>query len=155
LALQLPSLTQAADALEVFAEIGSATANNDRRTTKCVFVRRHRLLYIAALMQAQSGRRMNTFIIGFNEESYSEVVLDKSANVLTSGSLDAFYLGLVSYWDDPVCLVICGAEPPTLLTGNAPAPFGSDDIQRMIAQGALNCLSDDILVKLIRTGMGV
>ena len=98
---------------------------------------------------------MNTFVIGFNEESYSEAVHDKAANVLTSCSVDSLYLGLVSYWDDPVSLVIGGGEPPTLLTGNAPALYGSDDIQRMMAQGALNCLSDDILVKLVRAGMGV
>ena len=81
--------------------------------------------------------------------------LHKAAGVLASGSVDAFYLGLVSHWDDPASVVICGTEPATLLTGNAPALDGLDDIQRMMALDALTYLPDDILVKVDRAGMGV
>jgi asparagine synthase (glutamine-hydrolysing) len=81
--------------------------------------------------------------------------LHKAASVLTSGDVDALYLGLVSHWDDPASVVIGGAEPPTLLTGNAPALDGLDDVQRMMALDALTYLQDDILVKVDRAGMGV
>jgi asparagine synthase (glutamine-hydrolysing) len=81
--------------------------------------------------------------------------LHKAAGVLSSDSLDALYLGLVSHWDDPANLVIGGAEPMTLLTGNAPALDGLDDIQRMMALDTLTYLPDDILVKVDRAGMGV
>jgi asparagine synthase (glutamine-hydrolysing) len=81
--------------------------------------------------------------------------LHKAAGVLASGSVDALYLGLVSHWHDPAAIVIGGTEPPTLLTGNAPALDGLDDIQRMMALDALTYLPDDILVKVDRAGMGV
>lgn len=81
--------------------------------------------------------------------------LHKAAGVLASGDLNALYLGLVSHWDDPASVVIDGKEPPTLLTGNAPALDGLDDIQRMMALDALTYLPDDILVKVDRAGMGV
>ncbi len=81
--------------------------------------------------------------------------LHKAARVLASGSVDALYLGLVSHWDDPASVVIGGTEPPTVLTGNAPALDGLDDIQRMMALDALTYLPDDILVKVDRAGMGV
>lgn len=81
--------------------------------------------------------------------------LHKAAGVLASGSVDALYLGLVSHWHDPATIVIGGKEPPTLLTGNAPALDGFDDIQRMMALDAVTYLPDDILVKVDRAGMGV
>lgn len=81
--------------------------------------------------------------------------LHKAAGVLAAGSVDALYLGLVSHWDDPASVVIGGTEPPTLLTANAPALDGLDDIQRMMALDTLTYLPDDILVKVDRAGMGV
>ena len=81
--------------------------------------------------------------------------LHKAAGVLASGSVDALYLGLVSHWDDPASVVIGGTEAPTLLTGNAPALDGLDDIQRMMALDTLTYLADDILVKVDRACMGV
>ncbi len=81
--------------------------------------------------------------------------LHKAAGVLASGNVDALYLGLVSHWHDPASIVIGGREPPTLLTGNAPALDCLDDIQRMMALDALTYLPDDILVKVDRAGMGV
>jgi asparagine synthase (glutamine-hydrolysing) len=65
------------------------------------------------------------------------------------------YLGLVSHWQDPASVVICGQEPPSLLTGNAPALHGLDDVQRMMALDMLTYLADDILVKVDRAAMGL
>jgi asparagine synthase (glutamine-hydrolysing) len=81
--------------------------------------------------------------------------LHKGSGVLAAGSVDALYLGLVSHWDDPASVVIGGSEPPTLLTGNAPALPGLNDIQRMMALDTLTYLPDDILVKVDRAAMGV
>ena len=79
----------------------------------------------------------------------------KGAGVLASQSADALYLGLVSHWDDPASVVIGGAEPPTLLTGLAPALPGLDDVERMMALDMLTYLPDDILTKVDRAAMGV
>ena len=81
--------------------------------------------------------------------------LHKAAGVLASGSVDALYLGLVSHWGDPASVVIGGAEPPTLLTGNVAALDGLEGIQRMMVLDMLTYLPDDILVKVDRAGMGV
>jgi asparagine synthase (glutamine-hydrolysing) len=81
--------------------------------------------------------------------------LHKSAGVLASESVDVLYLGLVSHWDDPASVVIGGAEPPTLLTGNSPQLTGLDDVQRMMALDTLTYLPYDILVKVDRAAMGV
>ena len=81
--------------------------------------------------------------------------LHKGVGVVASGSVDALYLGLVSHWDDPAALVVGGLEPPTILTGNAPALQGLDDVQRMMALDMLSYLPDDILVKVDRAAMGV
>ncbi len=81
--------------------------------------------------------------------------LHKAAGVLDSRNLAAFYLGLVSHWEDPASVVIGGQEPPTLLTDNAPKLTGLDDISRMMVLDMLTYLPDDILVKVDRACMGV
>lgn len=81
--------------------------------------------------------------------------LHKAAGVLASSSVDAFYLGIVSHWDDPASVVKGGQELPTLLTANAPQLPGLDDIQKMMTLDTLTYLPDDILVKLDRACMGV
>lgn len=81
--------------------------------------------------------------------------LHKGAGVLASQSAAALYLGLVSHWLDPASVVIGGHEPATLLTGDAPALNGADDVQRMMALDLLTYLPDDILVKVDRAAMGV
>lgn len=81
--------------------------------------------------------------------------LHKGAGVLSSQSADALYLGLTSHWHVPASVVIGGHEPPTLLTGNAPALNGLDDVQRMMALDMLTYLPDDILTKVDRAAMGV
>jgi len=62
---------------------------------------------------------------------------------------------LVSNVSTPEELVIYGAEPPTLLTGNAPVLSGLDEVQRMMALDLITYLPDDILVKVDRAAMGV
>jgi asparagine synthase (glutamine-hydrolysing) len=81
--------------------------------------------------------------------------LHKAARVLVSANVDAFYMGLVSHWDDPASVVIGGKEHPTLLTDNAPQLSGLDEIQRMMLLDAITYLPDDILVKVDRASMGV
>jgi asparagine synthase (glutamine-hydrolysing) len=80
--------------------------------------------------------------------------LHKGASVMTSASVAELYMGMVSSWDDPAALVIGGAEPATLLTGNSPLLSGLNDVQRMMALDTLSYLPDDILVKVDRAAMG-
>lgn len=80
--------------------------------------------------------------------------LHKGAGVMTSASAAELYLGMVSCWNDPAALVVGGAEPATLLTGNAPSLTGLSDVQRMMALDTLTYLPDDILVKVDRAAMG-
>jgi asparagine synthase (glutamine-hydrolysing) len=81
--------------------------------------------------------------------------LHKGAQVMTSASLDALYLGLVSHWNDPASLVIGGTEPPTALKGDAPMLSGLNGVQRMMALDLMSYLPDDILVKVDRAAMSV
>lgn len=81
--------------------------------------------------------------------------LHKGAQVMTSASLDALYLGLVSHWDDPGALVLGGSEPVTALNGSLPALAALDGLQRMMALDLLTYLPDDILVKVDRAAMSV
>jgi asparagine synthase (glutamine-hydrolysing) len=81
--------------------------------------------------------------------------LHKAAKVITSATLEALYLGLVSHCDDPASLVIGATEPSTLLKGNAPSLSGLDGIQRMMALDLMTYLPDDILVKVDRAAMNV
>ncbi|RZA35830.1 MAG: asparagine synthase (glutamine-hydrolyzing) [Lysobacteraceae bacterium] len=79
--------------------------------------------------------------------------LHKGARAITSASLDALYLGLVSHWEASAPLVAGTEEPPTLLTGNAPALHRLDGAQRMMALDLLTYLPDDILTKVDRAAM--
>lgn len=81
--------------------------------------------------------------------------LHKGATVMGAASPEELYLGFVSHWRDPASVVIGGAEPPTLVTGNRPALPGLDAVQQMMALDALTYLPDDILVKVDRAAMGV
>ena len=84
--------------------------------------------------------------------------LYKAAGVLASQSVDALYLGLVSQIQEPTSWVKVGSgfnEPATKLTGHLPNLNGLNDVERMMALDALSYLSDDILCKVDRAGMGV
>lgn len=80
--------------------------------------------------------------------------LHKGAGVLTAGSIDDLYLGLVTHWQ-PEGLVIGGREPATYLRGNPLLIEGLDDVQRMMTLDTITYLPDDILVKVDRAAMGV
>jgi asparagine synthase (glutamine-hydrolysing) len=81
--------------------------------------------------------------------------LHKGAGVLASATLDELYLGMVSHLSNPADWVIGGHEPPTHLTCLRPALMGLGAVERMMALDAISYLSDDILVKVDRAGMGV
>lgn len=82
-------------------------------------------------------------------------MLYKGAGVLTSSDMSQLYMGLVSYWSDPSSLVLGGKEPPTFLTGLAPALDNLAPIERMMALDAISYLPDDILAKVDRAAMAV
>lgn len=81
--------------------------------------------------------------------------LHKGAQVMTSASLDALYLRLVSHWEHPEALVRGASEPPTALNGDTPDLAALSGLQRMMALDLLTYLPDDILVKVDRAAMGV
>lgn len=81
--------------------------------------------------------------------------LHKGAGVMSSESLEALYLGLVSHWDDPAAVVIGGHEPPTILTDKEQFSSSLGGIERMMALDMLTYLPDDILVKVDRAAMSV
>ncbi len=81
--------------------------------------------------------------------------IHKGAEVLTTRSPDALYLGLVSHWADPASIVINGSEPPTLLMNGMLNLNGLDIVQRMMVLDMLTYLPDDIMVKVDRAAMGV
>lgn len=81
--------------------------------------------------------------------------LHKGAGVMSAGSVDALYHGMVSNWEAPGAVVLRGHEPDTLLTGLAPALAGLSDMERLMALDMLTYLPDDILTKVDRAAMGV
>jgi asparagine synthase (glutamine-hydrolysing) len=100
------------------------------------------------------GARRHPALAGLGDK------LHKAAGVLASRSVDELYLGLVSQMQMPSGWVkgVGGAlaeEPPTKLTGNRPALDGLNDVERMMAMDAVTYLTDDILCKVDRAGMGV
>jgi asparagine synthase (glutamine-hydrolysing) len=80
--------------------------------------------------------------------------LHKGAGVLSSRTVNDFYLGLVTHWE-PDDLVIGGQETATYLRGIPLELTGLDSVQRMMALDAITYLPDNILVKLDRAAMGV
>lgn len=76
------------------------------------------------------------------------------ASVLTSKTIDDFYLHLVSHWN-PEEIVLDAIEPDTFLRGHTPELDGLNDVQKMMALDLISYLPDDILVKLDRAAMGV
>jgi asparagine synthase (glutamine-hydrolysing) len=79
--------------------------------------------------------------------------LHKGAHVMTSASLDALYLGLISHWENPGELVRGGTEPDTVLNRGVPALSELDGLQRMMALDLMSYLPDDILDKVDRAAM--
>lgn len=81
--------------------------------------------------------------------------LHKGAALLDSPSVADLYLGLVSHWINPACVVLGATEPDTVPTGVPSAFSGFGDVERMMALDMLNYLPDDILVKVDRAAMGL
>jgi asparagine synthase (glutamine-hydrolysing) len=81
--------------------------------------------------------------------------LHKGADVISSPSLEALYLGLISHWQQPSAIVLGGHEHDTLFSGHPPTLPGLNGIQRMMALDTVTYLPDDILVKLDRAAMAV
>lgn len=81
--------------------------------------------------------------------------MHKGASVLSSGTVDELYLGMVSHLGNPPELVINGYEPATFLTGLRPDMNEMGDVERMMILDTISYLTDDILVKVDRAGMGV
>jgi asparagine synthase (glutamine-hydrolysing) len=80
--------------------------------------------------------------------------LHKGARVMSAGSVDDLYRGMVAMgWPDPTEIV------KGLLDYNSPMQMpempGLSDVERMMALDALNYLPDDILTKVDRAAMGV
>jgi asparagine synthase (glutamine-hydrolysing) len=80
--------------------------------------------------------------------------LHKGADILSAGSVDDLYLGLVTHWE-PDKLVIGGHEPATCLNSNCIPLSGLNPLQRMMVLDSITYLPDDILVKVDRAAMGV
>lgn len=81
--------------------------------------------------------------------------LHKGADAMVSQSSADLYLNMTSFWNNSTNVVICGTEPPTLLTGNMPALDGLNTVERMMALDLLTYLPDDILCKVDRAAMGM
>ncbi|MBF0560768.1 MAG: asparagine synthase (glutamine-hydrolyzing) [Alphaproteobacteria bacterium] len=80
--------------------------------------------------------------------------LHKLAGIL-AGDADAFYLGLVSHWQEPETLVLGATEPRGLLWDPAVGRLVPDFIERMQYLDTRTYLPDDILVKVDRASMAV
>lgn len=80
--------------------------------------------------------------------------LHKGAGVLSSSTIDALYLGLVTHWQ-PEGLVLDAHEPTTHLRGNPLTLACLNEVQRMMVLDSITYLPDDILVKVDRAAMAV
>ena len=80
--------------------------------------------------------------------------LHKLAGVLERGH-EAFYLGLVSQWQEPETLVIGGTEAAGGLAPGRDGAWIDDRIERMQYLDTLTYLPDDILTKVDRASMAV
>jgi len=79
--------------------------------------------------------------------------LHKASSVLGAKNLSDLYLGLVSQWQNPADVVINGDEP--VLSNIDLRGLGLCDVETMMAKDTLGYLTDDILVKVDRSAMGV
>jgi len=79
--------------------------------------------------------------------------LHKAATVLGAKNLDDLYLGLVSQWTNPLDVVVNGTD--VALDGNELGWLNLCDVETMMGKDAQGYLTDDILVKVDRSAMGV
>jgi len=81
--------------------------------------------------------------------------LHKIAQVLPTEDQGAFYLTLLTRWDNPAALVRAGKEPVTILTDRSRWANVKDFRQQMMFLDTVTYLPDDILVKVDRASMGM
>jgi len=74
---------------------------------------------------------------------------------LTVDGPQALYVNLVSYWNDPLDVVLGTAEPRTAVTDRAQHAALPNLAQEMMYLDAVTYLPDDILAKIDRASMGV
>lgn len=79
----------------------------------------------------------------------------KLAEILAASSREVIYHNLLSHWKSPGDIVICGHEPPTILTNGNNLDVVSEFENQMMYLDATSYLPDDILVKVDRAAMGV
>ena len=81
--------------------------------------------------------------------------LRKLADLFFADSPELVYRNLISHWKDPAQLVIGGAEPLTVLTGQVNQVHLPDFENKMMFMDTVSYLPDDILTKVDRTSMSV
>ena len=81
--------------------------------------------------------------------------MHRMADYGASSSIEDLHQKLVSRWRNPEDIVPGGREPPSLLTGFAPARKGKSDAERMMLLDQLTYLPDGILTKVDRASMHV
>jgi asparagine synthase (glutamine-hydrolysing) len=81
--------------------------------------------------------------------------IHKLANVISAGTLQSVYRGLVSQWQDPAAIVRDAHEPVTLLSDHTPIAALEAPLARMTYLDMVGYLPDDILVKVDRASMAV
>jgi len=79
----------------------------------------------------------------------------KFAEILAANSREVIYHSLLSHWKSPADIVICGHEPPTILTKGNSLDRVAEFEHQMMYFDAISYLPDDILVKVDRAAMGV
>jgi asparagine synthase (glutamine-hydrolysing) len=79
--------------------------------------------------------------------------IHKVADLLSAGSPEALYQGLMSHWHRPGDVVIGAHEPPTVLSEVSNITNRDRFTERMMLLDTLTYLPDDILVKVDRASM--
>jgi asparagine synthase (glutamine-hydrolysing) len=79
----------------------------------------------------------------------------KLAEILAANSPEFIYHYLFWHWKSPGDIVICGHEPPTILTNGNDLDLVAEFENQMMYLDAMSYLPDDILVKVDRAAMGV
>ena len=94
-------------------------------------------------------------LFGFLSQGTIGDKIHKAAGVLGSSTVDELYLGMISHWDNPGCIVLNSTNPRTSLTDNMSDLSYMDPVHKMMLLDLMTYLPDDILTKVDRAGMGV
>jgi asparagine synthase (glutamine-hydrolysing) len=88
-------------------------------------------------------------------QAYVGDKIQKIADVLSCGSVDALYLKLISHWDAPSSIVLGASEYPSPIPDTRQMPSGLSDAEKMMLLDLLLYLPDDNLAKVDRAAMSV